>query len=96
METRRTGRAGGGGRNRSSRSFRGAARELELWPTALSHAIGSLEDRLGVRLFNRTTGSVSVTGHAIRAEVAGRQLHKTPADKYAGRRWILASSRGVR
>jgi len=42
-------------------SFRAAARELEISPTALSHAIASLEARLGVRLFDRTTRSVSLT-----------------------------------
>lgn len=42
-------------------SFRAAALELELSPTALSNLIGNLERRLGVRLFNRTTRSVSLT-----------------------------------
>ena len=51
--------------------FRSAARELEVSPTALSHAIASLEERLGVRLFNRTTRSVSLTsaGEAFVAEI---------------------------
>src|SRR5258705_2058709 len=54
------------------RSFRAAARELEVSPTALSHAIAALERRLGVRLFNRTTRSVSLTsaGEAFVAEIA--------------------------
>lgn len=42
-------------------SFRGAALELGLSTTALSNLIGKLERRLGVRLFNRTTRSVSLT-----------------------------------
>ena len=42
-------------------SFRTAALELEMSTTALSNAIGKLERRLGVRLFNRTTRSVSLT-----------------------------------
>jgi len=42
-------------------SFRAAALELELSTTALSNAIGKLERQLGVRLFNRTTRSVSLT-----------------------------------
>ena len=52
-------------------SFRAAARDLEVSPTALSHAIASLEARLGVRLFNRTTRSVSLTaaGNAFVAEI---------------------------
>jgi DNA-binding transcriptional LysR family regulator len=42
-------------------SFRAAAVELGLSTTALSNAIGKLERNLGVRLFNRTTRSVSLT-----------------------------------
>jgi DNA-binding transcriptional LysR family regulator len=43
------------------RSFRAAAAELGMSPSALSHAIASLEQRLQVRLFNRTTRSVSLS-----------------------------------
>jgi DNA-binding transcriptional LysR family regulator len=43
------------------KSFRGAAAELGMSPSALSHAIAALELRLGVRLFNRTTRSVSLS-----------------------------------
>lgn len=41
------------------RSFRKAADELGVSPSALSHAVASLEKRMGVRLFNRTTRSVT-------------------------------------
>jgi DNA-binding transcriptional LysR family regulator len=43
------------------RSFRRAAAELGMSPSALSHAIATLEQRLGLRLFNRTTRSVSLS-----------------------------------
>ena len=42
-------------------SFRAAALDLEMSTTALSNAVGKLERQLGVRLFNRTTRSVSLT-----------------------------------
>ncbi|CCV03768.1 putative DNA-binding transcriptional regulator [Mesorhizobium metallidurans STM 2683] len=42
-------------------SFRGAARELAIAPSAVSHAISSLEARLGVRLLARSTRSVAPT-----------------------------------
>jgi DNA-binding transcriptional LysR family regulator len=52
--------------------FRAAARELGMTSSALSHAVGALETRLGVRLFNRTTRSValSAAGEQFVAEVA--------------------------
>ncbi len=43
------------------RSFRHAADELGTAPSTLSHAMRALEERMGVRLLNRTTRSVSPT-----------------------------------
>lgn len=53
-------------------SFRRAAIELGVTPSALSHAIRSLEERIEVRLFNRTTRSVSLTeaGERLFARIA--------------------------
>src|ERR1700751_4021268 len=42
-------------------SFAEAARQLGLSPSATGKAIFTLESRLGVRLFNRTTRRVSLT-----------------------------------
>lgn len=50
------------------RSFRKAAGELGVTPSALSHALQGIEERLGVRLVNRTTRSVALTE-------AGERLH---------------------
>jgi DNA-binding transcriptional LysR family regulator len=43
------------------RSFRAAATELGVSASALSHALRSIEERLNVRLINRTTRSVALT-----------------------------------
>lgn len=43
------------------KSFRAAGDELGLSPSAISHAVKQLEQRLKLRLFNRTTRSVSLT-----------------------------------
>ncbi len=42
-------------------NFRAAAADVGMSTSALSHAVAGLEARLGVRLFNRTTRSVSLT-----------------------------------
>lgn len=68
------------------RGFSAAAAALEVSPSALSQAIRQLETRLGVRLLNRTTRSVSLTeaGEAYLSRIgpalgdvleAGEQLH---------------------
>lgn len=53
-------------------SFRGAAIDLAMSTSALSNAIGGLESRLGVRLFNRTTRSVALSeaGERFVADIA--------------------------
>jgi len=43
------------------RSFTKAARRLGVSPSALSHAVRGLEERIGVRLLSRTTRSVAPT-----------------------------------
>ncbi len=48
------------------RSFAAAAAELGMSPSAVSHAVRSVEDRLGTPLFARTTRSVSLTEAGVR------------------------------
>ena len=48
-----------------------AGRRLRLSPPAVTRAVSALEDRLGARLFNRTTRSLSIT------DVGARFLEKT-------------------
>ena len=51
-------------------SICGAAVELQVQPSTVSHQLKALEDRIGVKLFARTTRSVSLTD-------AGRVLHRS-------------------
>ncbi len=53
------------------RSFKSAADELFLTPSAVSHQMKELEDSLGVRLFERKTRAVDLTtaGHTLLDEV---------------------------
>lgn len=47
------------------RSFKAAAEELSVTPAAVSHQIRELEDRLGLRLFERRTRQVVPTAAAL-------------------------------
>jgi DNA-binding transcriptional LysR family regulator len=53
------------------RNFRRAGLELGLSASALSHSLRDLEEHLGVRLFNRTSRSVTLTaaGEALQAAI---------------------------
>lgn len=52
-------------------SFTRAAAQLGVTPSALSHAIRALEERVGIRLLNRTTRSVTTTeaGQRLREQL---------------------------
>ncbi|MEQ8229562.1 MAG: LysR family transcriptional regulator [Rhodospirillales bacterium] len=72
--------------------FSAAARDLGITPSAVSKLVGRLEDRLGARLLNRTTRSISLTEEGRTyyeravtileeieaAELAVRELHAEP------------------
>ncbi|HEY5755751.1 MAG TPA: LysR family transcriptional regulator [Steroidobacter sp.] len=57
------------------RNFRKAGLALGISASALSHALRGLEERLGVRLLNRTTRSVTLTA-------AGEALHAAVEDPF--------------
>ena len=65
-------------------SFRRAAEEIGVTPSALSHALRAIEEKLGVRLVNRTTRSVALTaaGERLQARLvpAYRDIEDALAD----------------
>lgn len=63
-----------------ARSFAHAAKELAISTATVSRAVGRLEERLGARLFNRTSRRLALTdfGRTI-AERAGRVLSEAEA-----------------
>lgn len=70
------------------RSFRKAATRLGLSPSALSRTVRALEDRLGVRLLNRTTRSVAPTeaGQALVDRLRPAMVELDSAVQEAGAR----------
>ncbi|MDP9587679.1 UNVERIFIED_ORG: DNA-binding transcriptional LysR family regulator [Shinella zoogloeoides] len=78
-----------------ARSFRKAADQLEISVSALSHRMKALEARLGVRLLNRTSRSVSPTaaGSALAEKVsAGLDLITSGLEELQGRFSGIAGS----
>lgn len=77
------------------RSFAGAARSLGRSPQAATRAVAALEDRIGARLLNRTTRSVSLTSDGQRYLERGRraiaelELLESPSDATAALRGVL-------
>ena len=58
-------------------SFRAAASRLGVTPSALSHTMRHFEERIGVRLLNRTTRSVSLTDAGLRLPGCDRRSSRS-------------------
>jgi len=88
-----------------ARSFTRAAAQLGVTPSALSHTIRALEERVGLRLLTRTTRSVAPTaagerllqsvGHRFAAIDAELQALTELRDKPTGRVRITADSHAL-
>ena len=55
-------------------SFRGAARELKLSPSVVSHHISQLEEHLGVALIYRSTRKLTLTREGERLLLEARNM----------------------
>lgn len=75
-----------------NRSFSGAGRSLGVSPSAVGKSVSRLEERLGVRLFHRSTRSITLTAEGslflercrrilCEVEAAERELSETQAPK---------------
>lgn len=76
-------------------SFAAAARMLGMSPPAVTRAIAALEDRIGTRLFSRTTRSVSLTEAGQRYLVDVERILQELEDAEAAAQGLHASPRGV-
>jgi LysR family glycine cleavage system transcriptional activator len=80
-------------------SFKAAASELNLSPSAVSHQIRALEEELGVELFRRVSRGIRLTPDAARyADVLGKlfeRMHRATTD-VAAPGWSKPSTNVVR
>lgn len=75
--------------------FAAAARQLAMSPPAVTRAIAALEDRIGTRLFSRTTRSVSLTEAGHRYLVDVERILQELEDAEAAAQGLHASPRGL-
>ena len=61
-------------------SFSKAARLLQIDPSAISHAVASLEKSIGVRIFNRTTRQLQLTEEGNEIVKHARQMLRDLSD----------------
>ena len=75
--------------------FASAARVLGMSPPAVTRAIAALEERIGTRLFSRTTRSVSLTEAGHRYLVDVERILQELEDAEAAAQGLHATARGL-
>lgn len=75
--------------------FATAARQLGMSPPAVTRAVAALEDRIGTRLFSRTTRNVSLTEAGHRYLVDVERILQELEDAEAAAQGLHASPRGL-
>src|SRR6478752_3685689 len=76
-------------------SFKRAADELSITPSAVSHQIAALEERLGAQLFQRSAGRVSLSEEGGLRPAGGRRRADPPPFPVGTHRAGLCHCRGA-
>jgi hypothetical protein len=72
-----------------ARSFTVAGRQLDVSSSAIGKAVARMEERLGVRLFHRSTRSITLTAEGSAASISEETRRQRSRNKAPRRRGLV-------